>query len=67
MISVMLFAVLTVAVLAESVEYFYVNSETGDDHASGYDADNALNTFTRACNLAEKSGADKAYIVITNE
>ncbi|MBQ8836553.1 MAG: family 43 glycosylhydrolase [Clostridia bacterium] len=67
LLSVMLFTVLTVAASAESVEYFYINSETGDDHASGYDADNALKTFTRACNLAEKSGADKAYIVITNE
>jgi len=63
----MLFIAFVVAASAENIEYFYVNSETGDDHASGYDADNALNTFTRACNLAEKSGADKAYIVITNE
>ena len=64
---IMLLLMLTVAVYAESVEYFYVNSETGDDHASAIDADNAVKTFTRACNLAEKSGADKAYIVITNE
>ena len=63
----MLFTVFAVSACAENVEYFYVNSETGDDHASGYDADNAVKTFTKACNLAEKSGADKAYIVITNE
>ena len=67
LIITMLFAVLTVAVSAENIEYFYINSETGDDHASAYDADNAVKTFTRACNMAEKSGADKAYIVITNE
>ena len=66
-LSVMLFATLTVAASAEQIEYFYINSETGDDHYSGYDADNALKTFTQACRLAEKSGADKAYLVITNE
>ncbi len=67
LLTVMLFVFLTVAASAESVEYFYINSETGDDHYSGASADDALKTFTRACNLAEKSGADKAYIVITNE
>ncbi len=67
MLSVMLFITLAMVVSAENIEYFYVNSETGDDHYSGYDADNAVKTFTRACNMAEKSGADKAYIVITNE
>ena len=66
-LSVMLLATLTIAVSAEQIEYFYINSETGDDHYSGYDADNALKTFTQACRLAEKSGADKAYLVITNE
>ena len=65
-ISAVLFATLTVAVAAENIEYFYVNSEIGNDHYSGIDADNAVKTFTRACNMAEKSGADKAYIVITN-
>ena len=63
----LLIAVFTVAACAQNVEYFYVNSEDGDDHYSGYDANSALKTFTRACNMAEKSGADKAYIVITNE
>ena len=62
-----LFVAFSLIASAENVEYFYVNSETGDDHYSGFSADDAVKTFTRACNLAEKSGADKAYIVITNE
>ena len=66
-VAIMMFAFFSVVASAENVEYFYVNSEMGDDHASGLDADNAVKTFTRACNMAEKSGADKAYIVITNE
>ena len=65
--AVLLVTVFTVAVGAERVEYFYVNSEMGNDHYSGYSADEAVKTFTRACNLAENSRADKAYIVITNE
>ncbi len=63
----MLVMVFTATVAAENVEYFYVNSVTGDDEASGLDFDNAVKTFTQACRFAEKSGADKAYIVITNE
>ena len=66
-LSVMMLAIFTVAVAAENTEYFYINSETGNDHSSGKSVDDALRTFTRACNLAEKSRADKAYIVITNE
>ncbi len=63
----LLATVLTVAAFAQETAYFYVNSVTGDDGASAADADSAVKTFTQACRLAEKSGADKAYIVITNE
>ena len=66
-LSVLLFTVLSVAVSAERIEYFYVNSVTGDDRATAYDVDNAVKTFTQACRYAEESGVDKAYIVITNE
>ena len=65
---VMLMAVATISVGAYSDgEYFYVNSENGDDHADGYTADTAVKTFTQACRYAISSGAEKAYIVITNE
>ena len=63
----MILTLCTVTAFAENVEYFYVNSVTGDDGASGLDFDNAVKTYTQACRFAEKSGADKAYIVITNE
>ena len=48
---------------AGDTEYFYVNSETGDDGANGRSAAAAVKTFTRACNLARKEGGT---IVITN-
>ena len=48
---------------ADDVEYFYVNSETGNDSANGRTAGTAVKTFTRACNLARKGGGT---IVITN-
>ena len=57
---------LTLCASAETVEYFYINSETGDDHYGATSADDALKTFTQACRMAEKSGADRAVIVITN-
>ena len=64
---VLLSAMLLIGASAEEyVEYFYVNSETGDDHFDGASAENAVKTFTQACRFAEKSRADKAYIVITN-
>ena len=63
----LLFAVFTAVASAENVEYFYVNSENGNDSYPGITADTAVKTFTQACRYAEKSGADKAYIVITNE
>ena len=62
-----LMTVFTATVFAENVEYFYVNSETGDDSADAASASTAVKTFTQACRYAEKSGADKAVIVITNE
>ncbi|MBQ4150643.1 MAG: family 43 glycosylhydrolase [Clostridia bacterium] len=64
---ILLTMALTVAVFAENVEYFYADSQFGDDGADGLSAANAVKTFTQACRYAEKSGADKAYIVITNE
>ena len=60
-------AVLTTAAFAAEDAYFYVNSEHGDDGADGTSESSAVKTFTQACRYAEKSGADKAYIVITNE
>ncbi len=57
---------LTLCASAESVEYFYVNSEIGDDHYDAMTPDTPVKTFTQACRLAEKSGADKAVLVITN-
>ena len=66
-ISAVLFSTLAVVASAENIEYFYVNSETGNDRATAYDADNAVKTFTQACRYAEEAGVDKAYIVITNE
>ncbi|MBQ4150736.1 MAG: hypothetical protein IJC81_02905, partial [Clostridia bacterium] len=63
----LLAAVFNTTVFAEGAEYFYVNSESGDDSADGTSAANAVKTFTQACRYAEKSGADKAYIVVTNE
>ena len=48
---------------AEDAEYFYVNSENGNDSANGRSAATAVKTFTRACNLARKGGG---IIVITN-
>jgi len=63
----LLFATLfSVAAFAKGETYFYVHSETGDDAASGLTAASAVKTYTQACRLAEKSGADKAYIVFTN-
>ena len=44
--------------------YYYVNSETGVDANSGRSADAAVKTFTRACNLARRTGGT---IVVTNE
>ena len=44
--------------------FYYVNSETGDDAANGRTANNAVKTFTRACNLAKRTGGT---IVVTNE
>ncbi len=49
---------------ADGDEYYYVNSETGDDTANGRTAKTAVKTFTRACNLARKTGGT---VVITNE
>ncbi len=63
----MLAAVFTVAAFAEGAEYFYVNSASGNDASDASSADAAVKTFTHACRLAERSGAEKAYIVITNE
>jgi len=57
----------TTATFAADEAYFYVNSVTGDDGADGTSADNAVKTFTQGCRYAEKSGAEKAYIVITDE
>ncbi len=62
-----LLTALSVTVFAEDAAYYYVNSETGDDGASGLAAASAVKTFTQACRYAEKSGADKAYIVFTND
>ncbi len=50
----------------EKVGYFYVNSERGNDRASGLDAANAVKTLAQVWRIAEKSGADRAYIVFTN-
>ncbi|MBQ8837629.1 MAG: S-layer homology domain-containing protein [Clostridia bacterium] len=60
-------ATLSVGAFGYEDNYFYVNSETGDDHADGYSADTAVKTFTQACRYAVSSGAEKAYIVFTNE
>ncbi len=57
---------LTLTAFAAEHAYIYVNSENGDDGANGLSAVAAVKTFTQACRLAEESGADKAYIVITN-
>ena len=37
-ISAVLFSTLAVVASAENIEYFYVNSETGNDRATAYDA-----------------------------
>ncbi len=50
-----------------NTEYFYLNSETGNDKNSGSDETNALKTFARAYRLAEASKAKRACIVVTNE
>ncbi len=64
---VMLFAaVMAVGASAEDVAYYYINSEEGIDHTTGYDPNVPLRTFTEACNNAVRDGVDKAYIVVTN-
>ena len=57
-------ALLTSAAEDEETIYYYVNSETGVDANSGRSADKAVKTFTRACNLARRTGGT---IVVTNE
>ena len=48
--------------------YYYVDSDVGHDSQNdGLSADAPVKTFTRACNLAVRSGADVAYIVIVND
>ena len=63
----LLCVLLCTTVFAENVQYFYVNSDTGNDEADGQSLQTAVKTFTQACRFAEKSGADKVYIVVTNE
>ena len=52
---------------ADNAVYYYVNSVKGDDTNSGLSPNAPVKTFTKACNLAKKSGASTVYIVITNE
>ncbi len=61
-----LLAATVISVSAESVGYFYANSETGNDRSDGESPENAVKTFTQACRYAATSGYDKAYIVFTN-
>ncbi|MBQ9428978.1 MAG: family 43 glycosylhydrolase [Clostridia bacterium] len=58
------FTAVTASAASDDTNYFYVNSETGDDHARGTSAGSAVKTFTRACNMAKMT--DGATIVITN-
>ncbi|MBQ6613950.1 MAG: family 43 glycosylhydrolase [Clostridia bacterium] len=62
----MLGTIPTFAKTEDSAVYYYVNSQSGDDNASGTSASAPVKTFTRACNLAKKTSAEVAYIVITN-
>ena len=66
-ILISLLAVLSISAFAESAEYFYVNSQFGNDKAAGTDVNSAVKTFTQATRLAANSKADTAYIVITNK
>lgn len=70
LVSVLLLAAMcvacTVMAFAADTAYFYVHSEKGNDAANGLTASTAVKTFTQACRYAEDSGAQKAYIVVTN-
>ena len=66
-VAIILLAMTVIGASAESVGYYYIDSEAGIDHTTGDDPNVPLRTFTEACNNAVRDGVEKAYIVVMNE